>query len=258
MSSSDDKFLRARITRRTDFAPDLWSIRVKPEGEFKFVPGQYATLGIDGPERRLERPFSMASSPHEEEIEFFLELVQDGKFSPPIFHLQRGDELWLRRSAKGRFVLDLASGRSNHLLVATVTGVAPFVSFARFLHHEWKQDRFKSEHTLFLIDGASRSWELGYCEELQEIAEEVPWLNYVPTVSRPWEDTNWRGEAGRVDDVLRKYVDLWKLQSSNTIAYLCGHPEMVEHSKGILTRIGFSKASLKEEVYWVPDKHKVA
>ncbi len=48
MSIADDKFYHARITQRMDFASDLWMIRVQAGGEFKFTPGQYATLGVEG------------------------------------------------------------------------------------------------------------------------------------------------------------------------------------------------------------------
>jgi len=92
---------------------------------------------------------------------------------------------------------------------------------------------------------------------LQKFAQDVPWLKYVPTVSRPWEDKNWKGETGRVEDVLRKYIDMWGF-GANAIAYLCGHPGMVDSSKGILKRIGFAKEELKEEIYWVPSKAKLA
>ena len=47
MSAAEDKFYRARITQRKDFASDLWMIRVQASGEFKFAPGQYATLGVE-------------------------------------------------------------------------------------------------------------------------------------------------------------------------------------------------------------------
>ena len=53
-------------------------IRVRPNGEFKFAPGQYATLGVEGPDKRAERPYSIVSSPHESELEFFFELVPPG------------------------------------------------------------------------------------------------------------------------------------------------------------------------------------
>ena len=151
-----------------------------------------------------------------------------------------------------RFTLD--TKRPNHLLVCTVTGIAPFVSYVRSMSKDWKEGKFKGEHKLFLLNGASRSWEFGYHDELQEFAKQVPWLKYVPTVSRPWEDEKWTGETGRADDLLRKYADTWGLTGENCVAYLCGHPEMIEHGKGILKRKNFPKEVIKEEVYWIPAK----
>jgi ferredoxin--NADP+ reductase len=164
----------------------------------------------------------------------------------------------MRKSPKGRFTLDTQSNRTNHLLICTVTGVAPFVSYVRTLYRQWKDGQFSGEHKLFLLNGASRSWEFGYCDELRKFAAEVPWFQYVPTVSRPWEDAAWTGETGRVDDIIRKYADMCGLSGSNAIAYMCGHPEMIENGKGILKRVGFGKESLREESYWVPGKEAVA
>jgi ferredoxin-NADP reductase len=56
MSGSDtEKFHRATITKRVDFAPELWTIRIQLDGEFKFAPGQYATLGLEGLGKLRER-----------------------------------------------------------------------------------------------------------------------------------------------------------------------------------------------------------
>ena len=65
MTVVDDKFFQARITKRVDFAPDLWMFRIQSGGPFKFVPGQYATLGVEEGGKRIERPYSIVSSPHE-------------------------------------------------------------------------------------------------------------------------------------------------------------------------------------------------
>lgn len=251
----DDKHYLAQITKRADLAPDLWMIRVDPGAEFRFAPGQYATLGIERDTRRVERAYSIASSPYEKEVEFFFELVPEGKTTPSLHDLYPGDQVLMRKVAKGHFTLDTTQpGRTNHLLLSTVTGIAPFVSYARTLYRDWKDGRFAGDHMLFLLSGASRSWEFGYREELEKLAGEVPWFRCVFAVSRPWEDDAWKGEAGRVDDLIRKYADEWGCTPANTIAYLCGHPEMVEHGKGILKRAGFRKENLKEEVYWVPSR----
>ena len=222
-----DKHYRARITKRADFAPDLWMIRIDPGAEFRFAPGQYATLGIERDARRLERPYSIVSSPYEKELEFFFELVPHGATTPPLYDLQLGAEVLVRKVAKGRFTFDTAQPeRMNHLMVSTVTGVAPFVSYVRTLFKDWKEGRFAGDHKLFLLNGASRSWEFGYREELERIAAEVPWFRFVATISRPWEDASWKGQTGRVDDLVRMYVDEWNLRPETTTGYLCGHPSM--------------------------------
>jgi ferredoxin/flavodoxin---NADP+ reductase len=254
MVSTADKFYRGRITQRENFAPDLWKVKIDPGGEFNFVAGQYATLGVDSPLKRVERAYSIVSSPYERELEIFIELVEQGELTPLLHKLQVGDELSVRKIAKGRFTLDLKSGRHNHLLLATVTGVAPYVSYVRTLYADWKENKFPGDLRLYIIQGASRSWEFGYREELERIAGEVPWLKYVPTISRPWEDRVWRGETGRVEDVIRKYTHEWKLDPVDTSGYLCGHPQMIELGRGILLRGGYAKESVREEVYWVPPK----
>jgi len=233
---------------------DLWVIWVNPGGEFRFTAGQYATLGVQTATKLIERPYSIVSAPYEKELEFFIELVPHGGLTPLLYKLHVGDEMTLRKVAKGRFTLDTKSGRTNHLLLCTVTGIAPFISYSRTLLKDWRESRFSGNHKLYVIEGASRSWEFGYEPELARIAAEVPWLTYVPTVSRPWEDPRWTGETGRVDDLIRKYSDQWGLNPGNTTAYLCGNPDMIEHGKDILKRCRFPKENLKEEVYWIPGK----
>ena len=231
-ASTEEKFYRVQISKRVDIAPDLWTFRIRGGGEFHFVPGQYASLGVEVEGKRIERPYSIVSSPSEDEVEFFFELVPEGALTPLLHKLQVGDELLMRKIPKGRFSLEMGNGRRNHLLISTVTGVAPFVSYVRTLAKDWREGRFDGSHKLYLLNGASHPWEFGYREELAEFDKELPWLKYVPTVSRPWDH-----------------------DATNTVAYLCGHPEMIEHSKAILKRRGFvDRGSIKEEVYWIPPR----
>jgi ferredoxin--NADP+ reductase len=255
-----EKHLMAKIVDRQEVAEDLFVLRVDAGAPFPFLAGQYATLGVEVDGRRLERAYSLCSSPYENALEFFLERVHGGELSPLLHAMDKGTPLLLRRFAKGRFTLDLRSGRKNHLLLATVTGVAPYVSYLRTVYADWKKGDtpMPGEHRFFCVQGASRSREFGYREELQKYEAEVPWLKYVTTVSRPWEDLEWRGELGRVDDVIRKYLDLWGLKPEETTAYLCGHPNMVLNGRGILLRAGWEKTAIQDEVYFQPTKEKEA
>ena len=151
------------------------------------------------------------------------------------------------------FTLDTKSGHPHHYLVCTVTGIAPYVSMVRSLVLEAAKGTPVAVR-LVVLQAASRSWELVYHDEFSRLAQAHAWLDYIPTVSRPWEDTAWKGEVCRAEDVLRKHLDARGLEPATTTAYVCGHPIMVENAKGMLQRRGFSKEFIREEVYWVPKK----
>jgi ferredoxin--NADP+ reductase len=246
------KYLPAKIVDRKEIAPDLFLLKIESEQPLPYLAGQYATLSVEHDGKNIERPYSICSSPYERNLEFFVERVPDGALTPLLYALEKGAPLLLRRFAKGRFTLDLKSGRKNHLLLGTVTGIAPYVSYVRTVYADWKKGQgvMPGEHRLFCVQGASHSAEFGYREELERVASEVPWLKYVPTVSRPWECQDWNGETGRVDDIIRKFADLWDLKPAETTAYLCGNPNMVETGRGILLRAGWKKDAIQDEEYF--------
>ena len=118
--TNPDKFLAATIVDRRAVADDLFVLHVDTGGDFSFLAGQYATLGVEVDSKRIERPYSICSSPYEKNLEFFVERVPEGELTPILYAMDKGAPLLLRRLAKGRFTLDLRSGRKNHFLLATV------------------------------------------------------------------------------------------------------------------------------------------
>jgi len=240
---------KAKFIERVDIADDLAIFRFQPEIEFPFTPGQYATIGMEDGERLVERPYSIVSSPYEAILELFIELVPEGALTPLIFYkLKPGDYVTLRSRAKGKFTLD--PGSRKHLMVATVTGIAPYISIVRTYWEDLKKNA-APDIEITILQGASRSWEFGYRDELEGITKVAGWLRYVPTVSRPWEDPAWTGETGRVETTIEKYLDAFGLSPSDTTAYLCGHPGMIKNGKEILAIRGFPADKVREEQYWV-------
>lgn len=232
---------KATITRREDVTPDLWKIWLKPEVPFKFKPGQYCTIGFDD----IERAYSIVSSPYEEEIELFIELVPppDGNLTPLLYELGVGRQVTIRPRAKGVFTLD--ERYSDHLMMATVTGVAAYISILRSYFHD-----FRSGHKFYVLHGASYADELTYDKELQTMARAHPgFLTCIPTVSRPQEERNrgWKGETGRVNTLLEKYVAKFALDRDDTLVYACGHPGMIEDVKVRAAALDFL---VEEERFW--------
>jgi ferredoxin--NADP+ reductase len=243
-------FYRAELIERIDFSEDLALFRFRVDGSFSFRPGQYATVAMEDGDKLIQRAYSIVSSPYEPFLEFFVELVREvGVLTPRLWDLKVTDRVLVRNRIVGSFTLDEKSGMRCHLMAATVTGVAPYISMVRAQKIDIKRGR-TDPHQFAIIHGASRSWELGvYKDELTETSRDG-WLTYIPTVSRPWEDKEWKGETGRVEDILRKYTDQLGFDHTNSVGYVCGHPQMIENAKGILSRARFPKERIKEEKYF--------
>ena len=60
-----EKHFAAKIADRQEVAEDLFVLRVEPGGPFSYLAGQYATLGVEVEGKRLERAYSLCSSPYE-------------------------------------------------------------------------------------------------------------------------------------------------------------------------------------------------
>ena len=235
------RFTSARIVRRLDLTSDLWRIWLSPAEPFPFKAGQYCTIGTGG----IERPYSIASPPAEPELELFIEHipVPVGQLTPLLYKLQVGDQVTLRPRAKGLFVFN--EGYRNHLMVSTVTGVAPFVSMLRAqLARPRPADRF------FVLEGASYHDEFGYDAELREMAAAHPKrVVFIPSVSRPQDPRNsgWKGATGRINTLVEGYLKDLALPPAETCVYLCGHPLMIEDVKRRLDGSGYH---IEEERFW--------
>lgn len=250
---ADEKFCSAELIDRHNVSDTLAIFRFNPADQLFFTAGQYATIAIEADGDLLERPYSIVSSPYERFLEFFVELVPGGLLTPKLWEMSLGSSILIRRRIVGQFTLDKPLQR--HLMMATVTGVAPFVSMLRTR----RVDRVRgiaSTDQIVLIHGASHSADFGpYLSELETLSRDG-WLKYIPTISRPWEELNWQGETGRVEDVVRKHADRLGFNHTNSVAYACGHPQMIQKVKEILVRARFTEDQIREEEYFVLHQSK--
>ncbi len=248
-------FLEMQLVERRDLTEDLAVFRFQTEEPITFTPGQYITIGLDDNGKKVLRPYSILSSPLEEDLELLIELVPQGQLTPILWKLQPGAVILYRPRILGKLVLQEESGKDHHLMVATVTGVAPYMSIVRTFHQRILRGEPVTPPNILVLHGASYARELGFlAEEFQQYAQQYSWLTYIPTVSRPQENPDWEGEVGRVEDVLRKWADQLGFTAEQTIAYACGHPGMIQNVKEILQRAKFDRRQIKEERYFTIPK----
>ncbi|MBI3017050.1 MAG: hypothetical protein HYY62_03515 [Deltaproteobacteria bacterium] len=235
---------QATIVKKKVLTPDLVIMWLKPNIPFTFKPGQYCTIGI----KNIERPYSIASAPHEELIEFFLEVVPktletEKSLSPKLYDLSVGDTVSLRPNAKGMFLLE--EKYPTQVMISTTTCIAPYISMVRAYLAGYYKTTFTKP--IYLFHGVSYQDEFGYLEELKA-AEKTGKIMYVPTVSRDTEarNTSWKGQIGRVNIILNDYFKKLNILPQESLLYLCGNKKMIEELRK-LNQVGFK---IKEEIFF--------
>ena len=233
--------LESKIIQRLDLSDLMLKLWISKPENYLFKPGQYCTIGVDG----IERAYSIASSPDENFLELFVELVEHGELSPIIWKMKIGDKLTLRPKAKGIFQIK-DTNYNNYLLICTVTGIVPYVSYVRyFLNNNSSNMKFH------ILQGSSYMDEFGYLEELMTISKDYPdFVTYQPTISRPKDTRNeeWNGKTGRVNIIAENYINQKQLNIDNTIVYACGNPDMIIDIK---EKLGQNKGfKVLEERFW--------
>ena len=242
----------ASLVGRSDETDSLGYFTVRHDGDpVPFEPGQYMTIGVVADGRMVQRPYSVASSPRAagDGYELYVRLVEGGLFTPLLWRLPIGHRMRII-GPKGKFTLQPDDDRI-HLFISSGTGNAPFVSMIRTLIIDGKPRR-----ALFL-NGVSYQDELGYRKVVEGWQRDGTYpVTYVPTVSRLSDPRNagWTGRTGRVEAIVEAVCRDFDLTPDNSIAYLCGNPDMILHADATFKSLGFAEESVRKELYWPKGK----
>ncbi len=242
----------AELSGREEIAPDVARLFVRPDGPVPaFQPGQYFSLGLTLDARAVLRPYSTASRKGAgDTLEFLVRRVPSGTFTPHLWQLSVGERLWIG-PPKGLFTLRPADSRT-HLLISAGTGIAPFISMLPELVAGEPDSPRNARPRVVLAHGVSYQQELAYRARLETLTARHPEFVYAPTVSRPGAPQNagWSGRAGRVEAILPSIWGELALDPGDSVAYLCGNPDMVESSRDALLRLGMPAGAIVRENYW--------
>ncbi len=272
MNQAESTLYNATLTAREEVNPQLIIVRVEPDKAlFDFAPGQFAVLGLLGreprlaeaapedpapaPDKMIRRAYSISSSSVERRyLEFFVTLITSGELTPRLFALRHGGRLFLSPKASGLFTLDRVGPGKAVLLIATGTGLAPYMSMLRTLLIQDTARKF------VVLHGARYSWDLGYRAELESLARIRPNLIYLPSITRSAEDVHFRGLSGRIQALLAQGVveqaPGLALDPAQMDVFLCGNPEMIRQTKEWLAAKGFlpdhgkTPGTVHVEEYW--------
>lgn len=242
----------ASVRRWTD---SLFSLGVDAPG-ITFTAGQFARVALPAPpgakEPMLGRPYSFVNPPHLRPHEFYVVVVPEGPLSPRLAALDAGDPVWLLAQANGFFTLEEIPPAETMWMLATGTGLGPFLSMLR-TGMPW--ERYER---VVLVHAVRSGVELTYRDTIEAIAHEHRGaFHEVRVVSREDVPGALRGRIPElIDGGQLEFCVGIPISPENAQVMLCGNPQMVEDTQALLGRRGMRRHRRREpghvtaETYW--------
>lgn len=186
--------------------------------DFSYASGEFVTLALKREGRLIARAYSIVSPADAPDLEFLSIHVPDGPLTSQLVQVRPGDVVWLNNRPTGSLTLDhVLPGRTLYM-IATGTGLAPFISLVR------DPETFVRFETVVLVHSVRTLAELAYREELE--ARTGSRFRYVPTVTREPFNTPGRGSLLFTSGALFEKLGLPAADPAHDRVMICGNPEM--------------------------------
>ena len=234
----NEKEGKLRVTDVEHYTDTLFKFQLtKPEG-FGFKAGQFTMIGLDDTPKRA---YSLTSAPQDNFIEFYSIKVPDGALTSKLQNIQVGDFVTVSDKPVGNLIVDNLDEGTDLWLLATGTGIAPFISM---LCDDSTYERFKNIHLLWSVR------ERGEIESFHYFLSDLP-IDYTPIVTR---DESWEGETSRITTLIQRGDILKGAKPENDKVMLCGNMDFNVEIRDILTSLGWKEGSNREKGSFLLEK----
>ena len=244
-------WLEGRVIENRHWTPTLYSLRVAAP-PLSFAAGQFVRIALDIDGARVARPFSFVNPPGDPTLEFYGVIVPEGPLSPRLAELGPGDTLYLAPNPSGFLVMAEVPEARTLWMIATGTGLAPFLSILR-TETPWR--RFER---VVLVHAVRMAAELVYREPLAALAQlHGERFRVVNFVSREAASGALAGRVpAAIADGRLEAAAACPLSAEDSHVMLCGNPAMVKDATAALVARGMRKhrrrmpGHISVENYW--------
>lgn len=236
-----------RITDVHHWNEHLLSFTVTRPSSFRFRAGEFCMVGLPKNGKPLVRAYSISSPPYAETLEFLSIKLAEGPLTSQFIKLVPGDEIYLGRKPTGTLVTDALLPGRRLFLLATGTGLAPFLSVIR------DPDIYARFDDIVLVHSARRVGDLAFLKELDAKLADDPLVNeeaavqfsYLPTVTRePFRTT------GRIDALIAngqifktRHMGPGHFDPATDRIMMCGSMAMIKDYAARFDALGFNEGS---------------
>ena len=208
----------------------------RPAG-FEFANGEFVTLGLRPEGKLIARAYSIVSTNDDDYLEFLSIHVPDGPLTSRLAHVQEGDPLWINTKSTGSLTVNHVRPGRNLYMLATGTGLAPFMSLVR------SRELYETFERAILVHTVRVASDLAYREELESLSGDR--MLYLPTVTRePFETTQRGADLFRSGELFSK-LGLPPADPEQDRVMLCGNPAMNREMSDYLKESGWTMTNYK-------------
>ena len=234
-------FITETVLDVRHWTSDYFSFTTTRDDGFRFDNGQFVMIGLPVDGRPLLRAYSIASANWEEQLEFFSIKVANGPLTSRLQHIRPGDDILLSRKPTGTLLIgDLLPGRTLYLL-ATGTGIAPFLAIVK------DPETYERFERVVLTHGVRGVGDLAYADYIRKELPQHEFLgkqireqlSYYPVVSREPFEYSGRVTTRLESGDIQRDLGLAPLDPANDRAMICGSPQMLADLRRILDARGF-------------------
>lgn len=230
----------------------LFSFKTTRKPTFRFENGQFVMIGLEVDSKPLLRAYSIASANYEPYLEFFSIKIPNGALTSRLQNIQVGDTIKLSTRPAGTLVAGHLRPGKRLFLLATGTGLAPFMSIIK------DPEIYAQFEKVILVHCVRRIADLAYKDTINNelpnnefFGEEVSnQLIYYPCVTRePFMSPSHQKRITELlkTDELTDTIDLAPLNPEEDRLMLCGNQHMLLETIELLKARGFEKATSRKQ-----------
>lgn len=221
-----------RVTSIHKWSEKTFSFTTTRPEDFEFENGEFVTLGLKAEGRLIARAYSIVSNNDNEHLEFLSIHVPDGPLTSRLAHIKIGEGVWINSKTTGSLTLKYVKPGRVLYMLATGTGLAPFMSLIR------SPESYETFERLVLVHTVRTVKELAYREELESRNDGR--FIYVPTVTRESFETMGRGTELFRSGELSERHQLPPADPEHDRIMICGNPEMNRDMTNYLKEQGWT------------------
>ena len=231
--------LMLKVTEVEHYTDRLFRIRTERPATYRFTAGEFTMIGMG--DNDISRAYSITSGPYDEFLEFYSIKVPDGPLTSRLQHVNVGDEIEVGDRPTGTLTTANLELGENLWMLATGTGIAPFISLLR------DPNTFKDFKRIHVVWSVRTTPELlAYNELLQDLD-----IDYTPVVT---QDREWFGQTSRITDLIKNGIILTGAEPSTDKVMICGSMPFNNDVKNMLNQSGWQEGNRKTNGTFVQEK----